>query len=102
MKQIFTFTKILPLIALVIGGTILIRFVRNVPEPRPEPPHLQCAHWSVFRSCQLLGVPVGMDYLIKKLPYQEQGHSMLQMPTSFKKSDFKRKDGGKISIQLTI
>jgi hypothetical protein len=79
MKQIFTFTKILPLIALVIGGFILILFVRNVPERHPEPPHLQCAHWSVFRCCQLLGVPIGMDYLIEKLPYQEQGHSMLQM-----------------------
>jgi hypothetical protein len=32
----FTFTKILPLIALVIGGTILIRFVRNVPERQAD------------------------------------------------------------------
>ncbi|MDR1385561.1 MAG: DUF1573 domain-containing protein [Planctomycetaceae bacterium] len=78
----------MPLIALVIGGYILIRFVRNIPERQMEPPHLQCAHWSVFRCCQLLGVPVGMDYLVEKLPYQEQGHSMLQISEVFQQIGF--------------
>ena len=40
---------------------------------------VQCAHWSILRCSQLLGVPVSMDYLTRRLPYREKGHSMLHV-----------------------
>ena len=45
----------------------------------------QCAHWSVFRCCQLLGVPVDRGDLLKELPPKDKGHSMLQMAGVLKK-----------------
>lgn len=39
----------------------------------------QCSHWSVLRCSQLLGVPVSMDDLLRRMPPEEIGHSLLQV-----------------------
>ena len=45
---------------------------------------LQCAHWSILRSCQLLGVPVTPAIVKALLPYDKNGHSMLQVLEALK------------------
>jgi len=46
----------------------------GVDETRP-----QCGHWSILRSCELLGVPIEMKTLLQMLPAKSGGHSMLEM-----------------------
>lgn len=45
---------------------------------------LQCSHWAIIRTCQLLGVPMSSTELIKILPYATRGHSMLQISNILK------------------
>jgi predicted double-glycine peptidase len=39
----------------------------------------QCGHWCVYRCAQLLGVPAGMEKIVRRLPPNERGHSMLEL-----------------------
>lgn len=39
----------------------------------------QCAHLSIFRSCQLMGIPVEMERLMKMMPPKPKGHSFEQI-----------------------
>lgn len=37
---------------------------------------VQCAHWSAFRCCQLLGNPASIREIVQKLPPDPRGHSL--------------------------
>ncbi len=39
----------------------------------------QCGHWSILRCCELLCAPVDMPTLMSMLPFEERGHSLLQL-----------------------
>ncbi|MFH1302128.1 MAG: DUF1573 domain-containing protein [Planctomycetota bacterium] len=47
----------------------------------PDSSELQCGHWSVYRVCQLLGVPVEKDQLLSALPRSSKGHSLQHIAT---------------------
>ncbi len=87
MKHLLSLSRIVLLIAVLIGAAVFFRFIRNVPESVSKP-HPQCAHWCVFRCCQLLGAPIGFEDILKQLPFQEQGHSMKQMADILKTIGF--------------
>jgi ABC-type bacteriocin/lantibiotic exporter with double-glycine peptidase domain len=36
----------------------------------------QCGHWVVLRCCEILGVPLEMEDVMRLLPFRPQGHSM--------------------------
>ncbi|MCL2641224.1 MAG: cysteine peptidase family C39 domain-containing protein [Phycisphaerales bacterium] len=46
---------------------------------------LQCGHWGVLRSCQLLGVMVDRGTILAALPYAERGHSLAQLQAVFER-----------------
>ena len=79
MKRFYSSINILIFAVIIVGISIFVYFVRNVSDPPIDSSSLQCTHWSVFRICQLMGVPIDRDYLVEKLPFQSQGHSMMQM-----------------------
>ena len=84
---------VLPATACIIAVALwVIVFLKSSPDNSghdgAQSSRVQCAHWSVLRSSQLLGVTLGMDYLLKRLPYREQGHSLLQMSKVLKEIGF--------------
>ena len=70
-------------LAIAVTGIALLIVFRMSPRGRisktSTEPVPQCAHWAILRSCQLLGVAVRMEELIRALPPCKKGHSMLQM-----------------------
>ena len=44
----------------------------------------QCAHWSILRSCELMGIPVSRRYLLQALLPCARGHSLQQMSNCLK------------------
>jgi len=44
----------------------------------------QCGHWAILRSCELLGVPIQMETILKLLPPNEGGASMLELREVFR------------------
>ncbi|GHT23031.1 hypothetical protein FACS189419_06420 [Planctomycetales bacterium] len=79
----------IPILSLIAGVSVFfwavsLRSSKPV-EKRIETLEPQCAHWSILRCCQLLGAPVTLKALLEFLPYQEEGHSMLQMAEILKK-----------------
>jgi len=49
-----------------------------------DPAAPQCGHWAILRSCELLGVPIQMKTILKLLPPDERGASMLQLRNVFR------------------
>ena len=45
---------------------------------------LQCSHWAVYRSSQLVGLPVTSAQVRKLLPFDQNGHTMLQIAESLR------------------
>jgi hypothetical protein len=39
----------------------------------------QCAHWAIFRTAQLLGIPTGPNAIQRLLPNQPKGHTLVQI-----------------------
>ena len=71
---------VIPLIAgrpnIVNGGTF-----------NPAAP--QCGHWAILRCCELLGVPIEMQTIIKLLPPSKNGASMLELRDVFRRIGLK-------------
>ena len=81
MKNVSFLFKVVPTLAL-LGSAAFVFFCRGYFFEQPSPVELsrpQCAHWSILRCCQLLGAPVEMDAILKKLPTDTRGHSMGQV-----------------------
>ena len=60
---------------------------------------VQCGHWVILRTCELLGVPLEIPRILEMLPSKERGHSMLELKrtliqiglaTTGKRESFKR------------
>jgi len=45
----------------------------------------QCGHWAILRSCELLGVPIEMQTILKLIPPKETGASMLELREVFRR-----------------
>ena len=89
MKCVSIIKKIAIVFAVATCTFFLVNFLLDSPEISTiQSSEIQCAHWSILRSSQLLGVPVGLDYLTKRLPTQRQGHSMLQMSNVLREIGF--------------
>ena len=54
-------------------------------ESKFNPAAPQCGHWAILRSCELLGVPIEMQTLIKLMPPNEKGADMLELRDVFKR-----------------
>ncbi len=59
-----------------MGGFLL---KHDAPSGRSSCEGFQCGHWCVYRCAQLLGVPAGMEEVVRRLPPNERGHSMLEL-----------------------
>ncbi len=81
MKNVSILSKIAPVLALLGGAAFLLFYRSNFFESPmlAELDRPQCAHWSILRCCQLLGVPVEMETILEKLPNDSRGHSMEQI-----------------------
>jgi len=49
----------------------------------------QCAHWSIFRTAQLLGIPTAPGEIQRLLPNQSKGHTMAQVVETLEKVGIK-------------
>ncbi len=49
----------------------------------------QCGHWVILRSCELLGVPIEMQTILKLLPPKETGATMLELREVFRRIGLK-------------
>ncbi|MBN1590769.1 MAG: DUF1573 domain-containing protein [Pirellulales bacterium] len=75
-------SKILLVAILLVGGASTIVLLARRHDSSAGPRNVykpQCSHWSVFRCCQLLGVPVTMNTLAKVLPPNPKGHTLRQL-----------------------
>lgn len=59
-----------------VGGFLLRH---DAPSGRSSCEGFQCGHWCVYRCAQLLSAPAGMQEIVKRLPANERGHSMLEL-----------------------
>ena len=48
----------------------------------------QCAHWAVFRCCEILGAPLDLDQVISLMSSDERGHSMLSVMKALEATGF--------------
>jgi hypothetical protein len=71
---------IVPILAGCIG-IVLYFFIltREKPQAISVSVQPQCAHWSIFRTAQLLGVPTEPGTVQRLLPNQPQGHTLAQV-----------------------
>ena len=53
--------------------------VRNSTDEGSDGTKTQCAHWCILRSCELLGVPMDLSTIKKRLPSNPDGHSVLEI-----------------------
>ncbi|MDR1480913.1 MAG: DUF1573 domain-containing protein [Planctomycetaceae bacterium] len=69
---------ILPLLSICIGVVFCIKILydRNKQQVSDTP---QCAHWSIYRTAQLLGIPTKKGEIQRLLPNNRQGHSLVQI-----------------------
>jgi predicted double-glycine peptidase len=74
-----------PLLATFVGGVFLLlvlhtrSITQHVSLPASSDEGPQCAHWAIFRTAQLLGIPTTPDEIQKLLPNQPKGHSIPQI-----------------------
>jgi len=54
-----------------------------------DPAASQCGHWAILRSCELLGVPIEMQTILKLLPSNESGANMLELRDVFRRIGLK-------------
>lgn len=54
-----------------------------------NPDEPQCGHWAILRSCELLGVPIEMQTILKLLPPREEGTNMLELRNVFRQIGLK-------------
>ncbi len=54
-------------------------------QQKPEQLEPQCGHWAVLRCCEILGVPMTMQDMLRWLPPEKQGHSMYAISKILKK-----------------
>lgn len=57
----------------------------NVSGSTFDPAKPQCGHWAIMRCCELLGVPIEMQTILKLLPPKETGSSVLELRDVFRK-----------------
>ena len=85
MRYVSIAIQLICALVVIVGTFLFLKHMPDSPEGGAiQSSRVQCAHWSILRSSQLLGVSLSMDYLKKKLPYRKQGHSMLQMSNVLK------------------
>ncbi|MDR2115771.1 MAG: DUF1573 domain-containing protein [Planctomycetaceae bacterium] len=88
-QRIFLFVPVVAFCVGVVFLTVIFQ-TRNSQQKKitikPEP---QCAHWVIFRVAQLLGVPTESGEIQRLLPFQPQGHSLLQITETLKKFGIK-------------
>ncbi|MDR2410554.1 MAG: hypothetical protein LBE13_20925 [Bacteroidales bacterium] len=46
----------------------------------------QCAHWAIFRTAQLLGIPTEPNEIQRLLPNQPKSHTLAQIVETLAKS----------------
>ncbi|MDR0609535.1 MAG: hypothetical protein LBG58_05450 [Planctomycetaceae bacterium] len=60
-------------------GIILFLIIFTKDKPQTISVKLQCAHWSIFRTAQLLGIPTEPDEIRRLLPNHPKGHTLAQV-----------------------
>lgn len=72
---------LLLLIAAVAGALLLAQHSRRQLPAMPARPYggLECGHWAVFRTCELLGLPVAPRQVVEMLPTGRNGHSLKEL-----------------------
>jgi len=68
------------LLAAAIAPFVSLRPERKTgtqPTQRVDP--LQCGHWAVYRTCELLGVPLTPKRVLDKLPRRIEGHTLKEL-----------------------
>ena len=79
---------VLPMMACCVGVGIFLWIPRQdtaISDAEPSADRPQCAHWSIFRSAQLLGIPTSSGEIQQMLPYAPNGHSMAQVVSTLEK-----------------
>lgn len=73
----------LPAMAGCVGIVLCISILHSKTQQHlshlPPSSSPQCAHWAVFRTAQLLGIPMAPGEAQRLLPNQPQGHTMAQV-----------------------
>jgi ABC-type bacteriocin/lantibiotic exporter with double-glycine peptidase domain len=71
---------IIPLLAGCIGIALCVFILtKGKPQAVSVSVQPQCAHWAIFRTAQLLGVPTEPGAVQRLLPNQPQGHTLAQV-----------------------
>lgn len=70
-------------VSCVVGSAAAL-LVQVLPEILSSPEdqsvdEIQCGHWCVLRSCQLLGVPTTLERITEEMPARSDGHSLLDL-----------------------
>jgi len=64
----------------LIAALTAFLWIQGRPSPAPDAlGQPQCGHWSILRCCELLGAPIDVPTLMSMLPFEERGHSVLQL-----------------------
>jgi ABC-type bacteriocin/lantibiotic exporter with double-glycine peptidase domain len=84
-KKFFLLVPILAFCAGVVFFVVVFQTRSKQHHEITREPEPQCAHWVMFRVAQLLGVPTEHGEMQRLLPYQPQGHSLLQIIESLTK-----------------
>jgi predicted double-glycine peptidase len=71
---------LIPILACCIGIVLcFLILTKTKPQAVSVSVQPQCAHWSIFRTAQLIGVPTGPGEVQRLLPNQPQGHTLAQV-----------------------
>jgi predicted double-glycine peptidase len=88
-KNFFWSIPILAFCAGVIFLVIVFQTRSNQQHETTNKPEPQCAHWVMFRVAQLLGLPTEPGEMQRLLPFQPNGHSLLQVTETLTKIGIK-------------
>lgn len=88
-RELFWGVAVGTVIGLIIGLAVVVHRARSgalsASSPDDEP---LCGHWAVRRTCELLGAPVTMDEIRKRMPARENGHNLLEISTLLEEVGF--------------
>ncbi|MCL2683530.1 MAG: cysteine peptidase family C39 domain-containing protein [Bacteroidales bacterium] len=88
MKALFSHLALPTFIACVGCGVLaIVLFFRNYQHTQLTFSSVtpQCAHWAIFRTTQLIGIPMNLEEVQRLLPNQSNGHTLLQIIETFAK-----------------
>ena len=87
-KRMFIFLTAAGLVNLV-AMPLIAEISGSVNGSTFNPAAPQCGHWVILRSCELLGVPIEMQTILKLLPPKETGATMLELREVFRRIGLK-------------